>query len=165
MRHFALNPRVLKSHPRRRFLALSLPLAAAALSPLLPWPTGPLARLAQTLAGGWPAATAAPEREVDFSQPFYLRESPSAVRWLIEHIQTQVAAKDRARVLAAAMTEDALYPFFWVIPGRLPDFATVFAYLKTGAIPEHRRGLKRWQCGIYPDRDETTAPLWPSADV
>jgi hypothetical protein len=53
------------------------------------------------------------------------------------------------------MTIDELYPFFWVSPIHIPDFATVLAYLEHGEIPAHRRGLGRWECGICEDETET----------
>jgi hypothetical protein len=164
MRHFALhNPNPEISH-RRRFLALSLPLAAIPLlsAALL---TAALSQIGKAISSVLPTESKAMEGEIDYSNPFYLRETPSAVSWLTEHIQDYVAVKDHARVLAAAMKIDALYPYFWVLPCCIPDFATVFAYLETGSIPEHRRGLERWNCGIYPDRAETEPPLRPSAYV
>ncbi|MDR3323339.1 MAG: hypothetical protein LBS89_03950, partial [Zoogloeaceae bacterium] len=159
MRHFALPHQNLKTPSRRRFLALCLPLAVIPLLPATPL-IAVLTRIRKAISGVWPLESKM--GEVDYSKPFYLREAPGAVLWLTEHIQTYVAAKDHARVLAAAMKIDALYPFFWVMPNCIPDFATVFAYLETGAIPAHRQGLERWHCGIYPDRDETEPPLRPS---
>jgi len=86
------------------------------------------------------------------SHPYGMRYSPSAVEWLEEHIRDFVRPEDHARVRAAAMTVDALYPYFWVLPDHIPDFATVLAYLDTGEIPEHRRGLPRFHYGIHDNR-------------
>jgi hypothetical protein len=155
------SPRDIPANPnRRRLLAMCLPVAA-----VLPWFSTPLTaaltriwkgvfdgRFAPTTVSVLPLETEALEDFVTRSaRPFYLRGEASAVRWLVEQIQQHVAPKEWERVLAAAMREDALYPFFWVCPGHVPDFATVFHFLETGEIPEHRRGLGRWGCGIIPD--------------
>jgi hypothetical protein len=137
---------------RRRFLALSLPLAA------LPWlssfaGSSPLTSALTRIVTGEAAGAD------DFSRPYALRYIPSAVAWLEEHIRKHVRPEDYARVRAAAMTIDELYPFFWVSPIHIPDFATVLAYLEHGEIPAHRRGLRRWRCGICKDETETAVPL------
>jgi hypothetical protein len=130
---------------RRRFLALSLPLAAL---PLLSPLSSPLAAaLSRAVAGEAAQAD-------DFTRPYALRHSPSALAWLEEHLRRRVRPEDLTRVRAAAMTIDALYPFFWVSPNHIPDFATVFFYLEHGEIPAHRRGLRRWQCGLCEDAPE-----------
>jgi hypothetical protein len=142
----------LPSHPnRRRFLALSLPLAA------LPWLASVPSPLAFALSRAVTGEAAA--RADDFSHPYALRYIPSAVAWLEEHIRRHVRPEDYARVRAAAMTIDELYPFFWVSPIHVPDFATVFAYLEHGGIPAHRRGLRRWECGICEDETEAADPF------
>jgi hypothetical protein len=135
---------------RRRFLALALPLAAL---PLLPPLSSPLLSALSRAVTGKAAA-----RLDDFSRPYYLRQVPSAVAWLEEHIRERVRPEDHARVRAAAMTIDELYPFFWVVPNHIPDFATVLFYLEHGEIPAHRRGLPRWQCGICDKRPRSFRP-------
>ncbi|MDR2789136.1 MAG: hypothetical protein LBD06_12490 [Candidatus Accumulibacter sp.] len=130
---------------RRRFLALSLPLAAL---PLLP----PLSSLLATAFSR--AVTGEAAQTDDFTRPYALRHSPSAVAWLEEHLRQRVRPDDFTRVRAAAMTIDELYPFFWVSPSHIPDFATVFFYLEHGELPVHRRGLKRWHCGLCEDGPE-----------
>jgi hypothetical protein len=145
--------------PRRRFLALALPLMAL---PLLPPLSSALSSALSRAAGEETGETLTGAD--DFSRPYYLRHSPSAVAWLEEHIQERVRPEDHARVRAAAMTIDELYPFFWVVPNRIPDFATVLFHLEHGELPAHRRGLYRWQCGICDERPRSARPGGPPSD-
>ena len=150
---------------RRRFLAISLSLAAIPF-----FPTAFISEFSKSGNGMNTPFFAKPDGGTVASlfanfHNFIMKRYLDSRHWcryvsvyvsgLGRQIQKHVRPEDHARVWFAAMKIDALYDFIWVLPMRTPNFATVLTYLETGEIPAHLRELEWWETTDTPEQQKT----------